>query len=119
VDEVKRILGVLDGALEGKQWLVGDKMTFADLSFTVWNERLDALLGCAPEKKFEGFPNVHAWHERMTSRPAWTKVMDIRAQKMDEQGLQPNGLPKGIDSFEQYKAHIEERMARAAEVEKK
>ena len=29
--EMKRVLGVLDGALEGKQWLVGDKMTFADL----------------------------------------------------------------------------------------
>jgi glutathione S-transferase len=68
--EVKRVLGVLNGALEGKQWLVGDKMTFADLAFTVWNDRIDAITLTAPEKKFDGFPNVQAWHERMTSRPA-------------------------------------------------
>ncbi|KAH7065910.1 glutathione S-transferase [Paraphoma chrysanthemicola] len=111
--EMKRILGVLDGVLEGKQWLVGDKMTFADLSFVPWNDRVDVLLGVTAEKKFEEFPNVQAWHERMTNRPTWKKVMEIKAQKMDKQGFQPNGLPKGVDSFENYKAHIEERLENA------
>jgi glutathione S-transferase len=102
--ELKRVLGILDGALEGKQWLVGDKMTFADLSFTVWNDRIDSLILCAPDKKFEGFPNVQAWHERMTGRPTWKKIMETRVRLMDEQGLQPNGMPKGINSFEEFQA---------------
>jgi glutathione S-transferase len=112
--ELKRVLGVLNGALEGKQWLVGDKMTFADLAFTVWNDRIDALIFCAPDKKFEGFPNVQAWHERMTSRPAWKKIMETRVQLMDEQGLQPNGMPKGINSFEEYQAMIKAHAASQA-----
>jgi glutathione S-transferase len=102
-------LGVLDGALEGKQWLVGDKATFADLSFSLWNDRIDALILCAPEKKFDGFPHVQAWHERITSRPAWKVIMNKRDQLMDEQGLQPNGMPKGVNSFQEY-----EEMIRAA-----
>ena len=101
-NELKRILGVLDGVLEGKQWLVGDRITFADIAFAPWNDRIDSLLFCAPDKKFEGFPNVQAWHERITSRPAWKRVMDKRARYMDEQGLQPNGIPRGINSFEEY-----------------
>ncbi|EAT86862.1 hypothetical protein HBH56_130600 [Parastagonospora nodorum] len=105
-DELKRILGVLDGALTGKQWLVGDKMTFADLSFVTWNDRIDSLIVCAPDKKFEGFPNVQAWHERMTGRAAWKNIMKKRDQLMDDQGLQPNGMPKGINSFEEYEAMI-------------
>jgi glutathione S-transferase len=51
---VKRVLGVLDNHLEGKQWLVGEKMTYADLAFTTWNDRVDAILACAPEGKFDG-----------------------------------------------------------------
>jgi glutathione S-transferase len=106
--EMKRILGVLDGALAGKQWLVGDKMTYADLSFAPWNDRVDAVLGLAPEKKFEGFPNVAAWHQRMTGRKAWKDVMERRDGLMDEAGLQPNGIPKGIKSFEEYQEMIAE-----------
>ena len=31
--EVLRVLGVLDGVLSKREWLVGDKCTIADLSF--------------------------------------------------------------------------------------
>jgi glutathione S-transferase len=103
---LKRVLSVLDGAHDGKQWLVGDKMTFADLSFATWNDRIGGIIFCAPDKKFEGFPNVQAWHERMTDRAAWKNIIEKRAQLMDEQGLQPNGMPKGINSFEEYEAMI-------------
>lgn len=105
--ELKRILGVLELSLEGKEWLVGDNFTFADLAFAPWNDRIDMLILCKPEEKFDGFPNVKAWHERMTSRPSWIKVMAKRDILMDEQGLQPNGMPKGIKSFEEYMKLIE------------
>lgn len=35
--EIRRVIGVLDVALEGKQYLVGDKVTIADLAFVPWH----------------------------------------------------------------------------------
>lgn len=105
---------MLEIALEGKEWLVGEKMTFADLSFTLWNERINDLMACKPEEKFEGFPNVKMWHERMTAREAWKTIMEKRVKLMDEQRLQPNGIPKGVESSEEYRAVIKahaEKMA--------
>jgi glutathione S-transferase len=81
--ELKRVLSVLKGALEGKQWLVGDKMTFTDLAFAPWNDWIDMLVLCSLEAKFEGFPNVGVWHKRMVSRPSWKRCMEKRAQLME------------------------------------
>lgn len=105
--EVKRVVGVLEGWLAGKEWLVGNKCTFADLSFAPWNDRLDSALMTPPgEDKFEGFPNVKNWHERMAARPSWKKAMETRAKLMDEQGLIWNGMPKGINNMAEYEAKI-------------
>jgi glutathione S-transferase len=62
VDEIKRVLGVLEGCLTDRDWLVGDKMTFADLAFIPWNNWLEMIILCEEEKKFDGFPMVKAWH---------------------------------------------------------
>ncbi|RYP51738.1 hypothetical protein DL768_002961 [Monosporascus sp. mg162] len=43
-DQSKQVLGVLDSWLEDRQWLVGDKMTYADLAFLPWNDRIDAVI---------------------------------------------------------------------------
>ncbi|KAI0101409.1 glutathione S-transferase [Nemania sp. FL0031] len=86
--EIKRVLGVLDGALAAKsepRWLVGNKMTYVDLAFVPWNDRLTEALGVPDEKKLEGFPHVAAWHKEMVERPAWKKAMALRAQLIDQQ----------------------------------
>jgi glutathione S-transferase len=105
-NEVRRILGVLEGLLEGKEWLVGDKITYADLAFLPYNDRVEWFLGAAAEKRFDGFPNVKAWHERMTSRPSWQKCMETRDILMDEQGLMPNGMPKNMSNIQEYQTVI-------------
>ena len=106
-NEGRRILGVLEGSLEGKSWLVGDKCTFVDLAFVPWNDILDHVLMTPPEQdKFEGFPNVKAWHERMISRASWKKAMGTRARLMDEQGLQWNGMPKVVNNMAEYEDKI-------------
>lgn len=92
-------------------------MTYADLAFVPWNDNIDKITLCPPEAKFEGFPNVKAWHKRMTSRPTWAKAMDIRARLMDEQGLLPNGMPKGVSNMAEYEAKMEAD-AEAAAAEK-
>ena len=43
-NEVRRVLGVLNTALEGKKYLVGDKVTIADLSFVPWHSIIPVRL---------------------------------------------------------------------------
>ncbi|KAF4624289.1 hypothetical protein G7Y89_g13884 [Cudoniella acicularis] len=117
--ELHRILGVLEGALKGKDWLVGNKFTYADLVFAPWNDRIDTIMGYPPappeENPIRKFPAVDDWHKRIVSRPTWKKCMEIRDRLMDEQGLMPNGMPKGISNMEQYEAKIKaEEAAKAA-----
>ncbi|KAK8075402.1 glutathione S-transferase II [Apiospora hydei] len=113
--QVTRVLGVLEGWLaeDGREWLVGDKMTYADLAWVPWNDRVDTVLVGVPEpEKLDAFPNVKAWHKRMTSRASWRRCMELRARLMDEQGLMPNGMPKGtmpegVTSYSDYVAKVD------------
>ncbi|KAL1874571.1 Transcriptional regulator ure2 [Paecilomyces lecythidis] len=109
-NEVHRVLGVLNTALEGKTWLVGDKCTFADLAFLPWNARLDSVLLTPPgEDPLAPYPNVQAWTQRMLSRESWKRAMEIRAQLMDQQGLTWNGMPKGINNMKEYEEYMEKQ----------
>lgn len=109
-NETRRILGVLERVLAAKpanaQWLVGDKMTFADMAFASWNFRLSEVLNQSWDEVWEGVPHVRAWHERMVELPSWKRSMEIRTRLMDEHGLQFNGVPKGIETFTEYEAKI-------------
>lgn len=106
-DQLKRVLGVLDGWLEHRQWLVGDKMTYADLAFAPWNDRIDSVILCAPEDKFAGFPHVQAWHERIISRPAWKRAMEIRTGLMERQGLDnATGRPARYKTYQEIEAAV-------------
>ncbi|KAL2020339.1 hypothetical protein VTK56DRAFT_8567 [Thermocarpiscus australiensis] len=109
-NEVRRVLGVLEVILAARpadqQWLVGDKMTFADMAFVPWNFRLSEVLVEPWDKVWEGVPHVRAWHEKMIELPSWKRAMEIRARLMDEQGLQWNGVPKGIETFTEYEEKI-------------
>ena len=117
--EVKRVLGILDGVLAAQpadaQWLVGNKMTFADMAFAPWNFRLAELLVQSWDEVWEGMPHARAWHERMVELPSWKRSMEHRARLMDEQGLQWNGVPKGIETFTDYEEKIARGETAAAE----
>lgn len=68
--EFARLLGILDAQLAGKQWLLGDQFTLADLhvaSFT----RYFAMCGAdlAP------YANVKAWVARAEARPSHDAYM--------------------------------------------
>lgn len=106
-NEVRRVLGVLDGALEGKDWLVGDKCTFADLAFVTWNDTLP-LMGMG-EDPLKEFVNVVAWHKRMTSRESFKTAMRKKVPLMQEQGLMPKtGMPKGVSNIADYETRIKQ-----------
>ena len=59
-----RALGILDAALEQREFLVADRYSLADIS-------LYAYTHVAREGDFEldRFPAVLAWHERVRSQP--------------------------------------------------
>ncbi|KAI0946884.1 hypothetical protein AcW1_010217 [Taiwanofungus camphoratus] len=75
--ETLRVFSVLEGVLSKQDWLVGGKCTIADLSFVTWtNGALAVILkdynGVNVEKDF---PAVHAWHQKLVSRPAVARVL--------------------------------------------
>ncbi|KAI9731144.1 MAG: glutathione S- transferase, nitrogen catabolite repression regulator [Cirrosporium novae-zelandiae] len=82
--EVKRVVAVLDGILKDKEWLVGDKCTYADLAFIPWNQIIPLIFTEETEVfdiKAE-YPAYHAWMERMFARPAVKKILaDWKAAK--------------------------------------
>jgi glutathione S-transferase len=68
---VERALALLDGQLAGRQYLLGDRLTVADIPLGVADYRWYAL----PVEHME-LKNVRSWYERLTSRPAFaTHVM--------------------------------------------
>jgi glutathione S-transferase len=83
-DQVVRVFYVLNLALEGKEYLVGDKCTIADLSFVTWDAQTPWFLG----DKFESmeipkkYPVYWAWKQRLLERPAVKKVLAEKAAVM-------------------------------------
>ncbi len=68
--DLSDLWGIVDKALEGKEYLVGGGFTFADLAvggFTMITARIGVDLG--------SYKNVQAWSARNTSRPAIGRVM--------------------------------------------
>ncbi|GAA5998812.1 glutathione S-transferase family protein [Rhodotorula paludigena] len=78
--EVARVLGVLERVLSGREYLVGGKVTIADLAFITWdNFGLNMLLpeGINAEEKF---PSVAAWHKKLTSLPYVAEALQEREE---------------------------------------
>ncbi|MDK1378616.1 MULTISPECIES: glutathione binding-like protein [Sinorhizobium] len=76
-DESKRLLGVLETRLKGRQWLMGDEYTIADIATYPWVEGARRFYGGAEVLEYESFPNVMAWVDRGLARPAAQKGMEI------------------------------------------
>ncbi len=68
-EQVKRFCGVLDTSLKGKQYLVGDSLTLADLSVAATFTYAGAL-----NLPVNDFLNLKAWFSRITALDAWKKT---------------------------------------------
>ncbi|KAH7268149.1 hypothetical protein MRS44_011566 [Fusarium solani] len=79
IGQTVRVFEVLETILKGREYLVGDKCTYADLSFVPWN-RVALYAPFFNEvlweqyKVEEKFPNFLAWHQRLSARPAVKKA---------------------------------------------
>lgn len=66
---------VLNTVLAKKEYLVGDKATYADLSFVPWFQLVPAIFGDVKVDWAGEYPNFHAWFERLQARPSVQKVV--------------------------------------------
>ena len=79
-DESRRLLGVLDKRLEGRQWIMDDDFTIADVSLLGWVRNLIGFYGARELVEFDRFANVAAWLERGLARPAVKRGLEIPAR---------------------------------------
>jgi len=83
-NEIRRVVGVIDAHLKktGTEYLVGNKCTYADLAWVVWDALLGWLVpGLDVQKEFPVFAK---WNQRLMERPAVKRVFEAKAKKTTE-----------------------------------
>ena len=76
-DESKRLLGVLNNRLKGREWIMGDEYTIADISMLGWVRNLIGFYEARDIVGFDDFKYVSSWLERGLDRPAVQRGLDI------------------------------------------
>ena len=77
VDESKRLIGVLETRLTGREWLMGGEYTIADIAQIGWVRNLIGFYDAGELVGIKDFPNVLAWLERALARPATQRGLEI------------------------------------------
>ena len=77
VNESKRLLGVLEGRLKGRQWIMDDDFTIADIAMLGWVRNLVGFYGARELVAFDDLKEVPAWLERGLARPAVQRGLEI------------------------------------------
>ncbi|KAJ5112716.1 glutathione S-transferase Ure2-like protein [Penicillium argentinense] len=80
IKETRRVSQVLERILAHREWLVGDKISYADLAFVSWQNAAKNMLSDVGYDENE-FPNVASWLERMNSRPVVRELI-VKQDKM-------------------------------------
>lgn len=77
VDESKRLLGVLNTRLDGRDWIMGEDYSIADIATLGWVNNLVTFYEARELVQFDSFGNVVAWLERGLERPAVQRGLKI------------------------------------------
>ncbi|MBB5367414.1 MULTISPECIES: glutathione binding-like protein [unclassified Janthinobacterium] len=77
VGESKRLLGVLEQRLQGRDWIMGEHYTIADIAIFPWVRCLVGFYGASELVGFDNFPNVARALKAFEARPAVVKGVDI------------------------------------------
>ncbi|MCX7294023.1 glutathione S-transferase N-terminal domain-containing protein [Janthinobacterium sp.] len=75
--EAKRLLGVLEQRLQGRDWIMGGQYTIADIAIFPWVRCLVGFYGAGDLVGFADFPNVQRALDAFLARPAVIKGLDI------------------------------------------
>lgn len=77
VDESRRLLSVLDRHLEGRDWIMGERYTIADIATFPWIRNLVGFYEAGELVGFDNFKNVKRVLERFLARPAVQRGLNI------------------------------------------
>jgi GST-like protein len=75
-NESKRLLGVLEGRLATRTWIMGDEYTIADISMLGWVRNLVGFYGAGELVDYDSLTHVPIWLERALARPAVQRGLD-------------------------------------------
>ncbi|CAH2893386.1 MULTISPECIES: glutathione binding-like protein [Paraburkholderia] len=76
VAESKRLLGVLEQRLEGREWILGDQYSIADIATFPWVRNLIGFYEAGELVGIEDFPNVRRVLAAFVARPAVVRGLD-------------------------------------------
>jgi GST-like protein len=74
--EAERHYGVLDDHLAGRDYIVGNDYTIADMSAWGWVERAPRVLSGSADP-LAAFPNVRRWFQLIDARPAAARARAV------------------------------------------
>ena len=97
--EAQRHYEVLDGHLEGRDYIVSDEFTIADVAAWGWIDKAAVVLG---EEGLTPYPNLKRWFDSVNNRPAVAiarnidKDIEFKSTVDDEsrRALFPSNYPK-------------------------
>jgi len=75
--ESQRLLGVIEQRLAGRDWIMGDEYTIADISMLGWVNNLIGFYEAAEVVDYASLKNVPAWLDRALSRPAVQRGLEL------------------------------------------
>ncbi|GAA5872907.1 hypothetical protein JCM3774_004874 [Rhodotorula dairenensis] len=78
-DEVERLYQVLDTHLEGREYLVGDKLSYADITAQPW---IRCHFWANVPLSTSHFPHLHAWHDRIEQLPVILDALKVPSQDL-------------------------------------
>ena len=79
-DESIRLLGVLDGHLKSRKYMVADEYSIADISIWPWIATMSGFYDAADIVELEKFSAVMDWQARCTERPTSQAAPNIPAR---------------------------------------
>jgi GSH-dependent disulfide-bond oxidoreductase len=77
VAEAKRLLGVLDGRLAGRKWIMGEEYTIADMATFPWVNILNTFYGAGELVGMQDYKEVARVLEAFLARPAVVRALNI------------------------------------------
>ncbi|WBV42491.1 glutathione S-transferase N-terminal domain-containing protein [Pseudoroseomonas cervicalis] len=80
VDESKRLLGVLETRLAGRDWIMGDEYSIADISLLGWVRNINGFYEAGELVEFGKLKEVPRWLEAGLARPAVQRGLTIPAR---------------------------------------
>ncbi len=80
-EETQRLLGVLDDRLEGRDFIMGDDYSIADIAVWPWVRVLKGHYDAHHILDLDDFPNVLKWFDKCANRPA--SLIAVNVPKRD------------------------------------